>query len=202
MHPNKKFSWIERDEMLSFVEQRGLATIIGAAEGQMLLAHAPLTIQRNPDRVQFHLAVTNRLGKIISGQRVVVNSVAMDGYISPDWYVSENQVPTWNYLSVEIEGVVRDLSDAELKAQIDELSEVHEGAIRDKKPWTTDKMTSTALQAMLNGIRGFELMVEGVRGTAKLSQNKNADDFSGAIVGLGQYNPGLAATMKQWRSRS
>ncbi len=202
MHPNKKFLWTDRNEMLSFAEQRGLAVIVGAHEGNMLLAHAPLTIMRAPDRVQFHLAVTNKLGKIISGQRAVINSVAMDGYISPDWYVGDNQVPTWNYLSVEIEGVVRDLSDAELKAQIDELSAVHENTIHNKKPWTTDKMTSTALQAMMMGIRGFELMIEDVRGTAKLSQNKNADDFSGAVAGLGNYNTGLAATMKQWRLRS
>jgi transcriptional regulator len=202
MHPNKKFSWIDRDEMLLFAEQRGLATIIGSDDGTVLIAHAPVTIHRDPDRVQFHLAVTNRLGKAISGQRVVMNSMAMDGYISPDWYMSENQVPTWNYLSVEIEGVVRDLSDAELRAQIDDLSAVHEGTIRDKMPWTTAKMASTALNAMLNGIRGFELLVEDVRGTAKLSQNKDAADFSGAVEGLADYNPGLAATMKQWRFRA
>ena len=37
-----------------------------------------------------------------------------DAYVSPDWYASPDQVPTWLYQSVHLTGTVRQLSDSEL----------------------------------------------------------------------------------------
>jgi transcriptional regulator len=202
MHPNRKFAWIDRDEMLLFAAQRGFATIVGTVDDKLTLAHAPITIVQAPHRVQFHVAVGNKLRRVLAGQTILLNITALDGYISPDWYVSDNQVPTWNYLSVEISGVVRELSNAELFAQLEQLSATHEEMIANKTPWTTDKMAPTALSAMMNAITGFEVLIEDVRGTAKLSQNKSAEDFAGAVDGLGAFNPALAAMMRQWRLRS
>jgi transcriptional regulator len=115
--------------------------------------------------------------------------------------VSENQVPTWNYLAVEIEGPVRTLSREELVTQLDLLSAEHEGQLSGKKPWTRDKMTEASFAAMLNGITGFEVMVAEVHGTAKLSQNKALADFSGAVEALKYHQPGLAQLMEDWRRR-
>jgi transcriptional regulator len=201
MHPNKKFAWIERDEMLAFVQQRGFSLISSFIDGRIYTAHAPVSVLRAPDRVQFHLAAGNRLARHLDGKTVSVVTTAFDGYISPDWYVTENQVPTWNYLAVEMDGPVRTLTREELVAQLDMLSAEHEGQLPGKKPWTRDKMTESSFAAMLNGITGFEAMVAEVRGTAKLSQNKALADFSGAVEALKHHQPGLAQLMEDWRRR-
>jgi transcriptional regulator len=202
MHPNRKFAWSDRDEMLHFAMQRGFATIFGTLDNKITLAHAPITVLDNPDRVQFHLAVGNKLRRVLAGQSILLNIIALDAYISPDWYVSDNQVPTWNYMSVEISGSVRELSDIELLSQLEQLSATHEECILSKTPWTMNKMAPTALSAMMNAITGFEVLIEDVRGTAKLSQNKSAEDFAGAVEGLGTFNPALAAMMQYWRLKT
>ena len=59
-----------------------------------------------------------------------------DAYVSADWYVSPDQVPTWLYQSVHLTGTVRKLSEDELAAQIDALSAKFEGWLAPKQPWT------------------------------------------------------------------
>lgn len=201
MHPNRKFAWTETDEMLAFVQQRGFSVIAATIDGLPRTAHAPVVVLRTPDRLQFHLAAGNVLAKVLDGKPVTVVTTAFDGYISPDWYASDNQVPTWNYLAVEVEGVARRMSDDELIAQLDLLSAEHEGQISGKTPWTRDKMTDAAFAAMLNGITGFDVKIDTLRGTAKLSQNKSLTDFQGAVDGVMPYNPLLARLMQDWRNR-
>ncbi len=201
MHPNRKFIWSDRAEMLAFVQQRGFATIAAVVDGAVAVAHAPVIVAEMPDRLQFHLAVNNRLARGLDGARVTISVTAMDGYISPDWYGTENQVPTWNYLAVEIAGNAQVLSPEALHLQLALLSAEHENRMDDKQPWTMDKMHPTALAALKNGITGFELAIDDIRGTAKLSQNKTAAEFTGAVDGLARRNSALAQLMQQWRSR-
>jgi transcriptional regulator len=201
MHPNTAFRWTDTDLMLTFVADHGFSVIACVIDGLPRTAHAPVVVLRRPDRLQFHLAVNNSLAKEITGKSVTIVTTAHDGYISPDWYVGDNQVPTWNYLAVEVSGVVRRLSTGDLVTQLDLLSAVHEEKIQGKAPWTRAKMTARSFEAMLNGIVGFEVGIESLHGTAKLSQNKKPDDFEGAVAGVRPHAPELAALMEKWRQQ-
>ena len=97
-----------------------------------------------------------------------------DAYVSPDWYDGPDQVPTWNYIAVELEGPVRAMSEEGLIALLDDLSAANEARLLPKKPWTRDKMDAGKFQQMLGGITGFEMEVMAWRPTIKLSQNKSA----------------------------
>ena len=56
-----------------------------------------------------------------------------DAYISAifaRWYAGPDQVPTWNYIAVELEGSVRKLDDAELLQQLEMLNDHHEAKVK------------------------------------------------------------------------
>jgi transcriptional regulator len=109
-----------------------------------------------------------------------------NGYISPDWYAEpHNQVPTWNYVSVEVEGVCAELDRAALMDQINTLSALHEGRLLPKQPWTMAKVEDGHRDRMLSALRCFELRVMAIRGNRKLSQNKSDADRAGVIGALG-----------------
>jgi hypothetical protein len=59
----------------------------------------------------------------------------------PTGTASADQVPTWNYVSVEAEGSVAPLSDDEFVALLDDLSAQEEARLLPKTPWTRDKMS-------------------------------------------------------------
>ena len=105
-------------------------------------------------------------------------------YVSPDWYVSPDQVPTWLYQAVHLTGVVRKLSDEELAVQVDTLSAKFEDWLLPKKPWTSSKMTAGRLEAMKKAIVGLEMTVEEVEGSFKLNQHKSETDYAGVAGAL------------------
>ncbi len=148
-----------------------------------MVAHAPVT--RHGDALRLHVARANRIAPHLDGATVLVSVAGPDGYISPNWYAaSRDQVPTWNYLAIEIDGTARAVDEAALIDHLDTLAASHEPRVNPAAPWTRDKMDDTVFRRMLRGIVGFEVTVTAVRTTTKFSQNKSAADRAGAVAGL------------------
>ncbi|WP_425228483.1 FMN-binding negative transcriptional regulator [Sphingomonas sp.] len=196
MHPNPAFR-PDAAALLDHAARIAFAHLFVATPAGSMVAHAPLT--RHGERLRFHLARANRLHPHLDGAAVLASLAAPEGYVSPNWYARPgNQVPTWNYLAIEIEGVARALPEAALLEQLDTLADAHEPR---PHPWTRAKADSATIAAMLRAIQGFEIEVTTIRGTAKLSQNKNAEDRAGVIAGLqAQGNHALAGAMADWPS--
>ena len=106
-------------------------------------------------------------------------------------------VPTWNYVAVEIVGTARLLDDTELTAQLDSLAALCTNRVsRPNLPWTRAKTDPAFFEKLLKAIVGFEVTIETVRGTTKLSQHKPDADNVGVIAGLKRSgNPALAEAM-------
>ena len=183
MHPNATFAWEDRDEMLAFVAEVSFSTIFLSNEDGLCVAHVPVTVEA-PDRLRFHLARSNRAAPGLDGAQVLLSCLGPDAYVSPDWYGTPDQVPTWNYLAVECEGTARRLSEDDLVAQLDRLSAAQESRLAPKVPWTRDKMTPGRSDAKLRAIACYEIHVREPRGTRKLGQNKKPADRDGASTGL------------------
>ena len=192
MHPNRAFAWEDEAAMLAFLADTAFCTI--SAEGP-LVAHAPVIVA-GQDRIRFHLSRGNRAAPL-DGKRAIVSCLGPDAYISPDWYGTPDQVPTWNYIAVEAEGRLRRLDEAELADLLDALSAAHEARLAPKPAWTRAKMAPGRFQAMLKAIIGYELAIEALRGTRKLGQNKAVAERIGAADGLAPIDPQMAALMRR-----
>lgn len=191
MHPNRAFAWQDREGMLAFVAHIAFCTICVAGPA---VAHAPVIVAA-PDRLRFHLARSNRAAAAMDGERAIVSCLGPDAYVSPDWYGVPDQVPTWNYLAVEAEGLLRRLDRDELVGLLDDLSAAHEARLAPKLPWTRAKMDPARFESMLKAIVGFELTIETLRGTRKLGQNKQDAQRRGAADGLAPFHPEMARLM-------
>lgn len=191
MHPAKSFHVDDRETLLGFVRAHPFATIAAAVRGQPFTAQAPVVIREldfGELALDFHLSRGNALAPhIVQGFRAIALATGPDAYVSPDWYASEDQVPTWNYLSVEAEGSVAPLNDDELVALLDDLSAQEEARLTPKPPWTRHKMGSGRFEAMMRGIIGARLTVDRLEGIFKLSQNKGEADRAGVVAALGEH---------------
>ncbi len=190
MHPSRSFRWDDREAMLAFVADRAFAHLFALTPEGPRVAHVP--VLAGDGTLRFHLAKSNALTAHLDGATAVASVAGPDAYVSPDWYGSADQVPTWNYVTVEAEGRVRRLDEAGLVAILDDLSAVHEAKLA-KAPWTRAKMTPGRFEAMLPAIVGFEMTITALRGTRKLGQNKRGGDVDGLIAGLDAANPEMAA---------
>jgi transcriptional regulator len=190
MHPAPGFKVEDEGALLAQLAAQPFATIAAAPDGRPRVAHAPLVVRRLESglAIDFHLSRGNALTPFIAaGFRAVAVNLGPDAYVSPDWYEAPDQVPTWNYLSVEAEGPVTPLDEAGLVDLLDALSAQEEARLLPKPPWTRAKMQPATFEKMLRGITGARLTVERLEGIHKLSQNKGEADRAGVIAALGEH---------------
>jgi len=84
---------------------------------------------------------------------------------------------------VQVHGTLRAIQDPEwLRAFVTRLTERHESG--RAVPWHVADAPADYLEAMLKAIVGIELEVTRVEGKFKLSQNRDAADRTGVVLGL------------------
>ena len=201
MHPSPAFRHgaradVGRALLETMIDEIGFGMIFAQTPDGPRVAHVPL-LAVQPGRLQFHLAHGNALTKHLDGMTVLAVINGPDGYVSPRWYADPEQVPTWNYVALELEGRVRTLDAAGLLAQITALSDKHEARVAAGTPWTMDKLPEAKSRALQSAIVGFELEVAAWRETLKLSQNKSVEERERVASGLeGEGAAGIAALMR------
>jgi transcriptional regulator len=172
----------DRAASLAFAEARGFGLVCAWDGAKPMASPLPFYLSFADDgtpRALFHVARHNPLVKLAAGTSSWLLAVSgADAYVSPDWYVSPDQVPTWLYQTVHLTGTVRTLTDDELAEQIETLSAKFENRLLPKKPWQSSKMTAGRLDAMKKAIVGLEMTVEQIEGSFKLNQHKSDADYS------------------------
>lgn len=191
MHPDAAFRWDDASA-LAFVAEVAFAHVFASTPEGPRVAHVPVLVDGR--RLRFHLAKRNALTPHLEGATALASIGGPGAYVSPNWYANgAGQVPTWNYLAVEIEGPARTLSDAELVDLLDTSSALHESRVR--QDWTRAKMDPARFVAMCGAITGFEIEATQIRATRKLSQNKSDADARSVAAGQAAVGATHAAAL-------
>src|SRR3546814_10937504 len=122
MHPNSAFRPRQDDLAELLVREVGFAAVFASTPDGPRVAHAPVVLSDDRATLQFHLARGNALTRHLDGASALAVVQGPDAYVSASWYTDPAQVPTWNYVALEMEGVARKLDAAELVPQLVSLS--------------------------------------------------------------------------------
>ncbi len=201
MHPNPAFRKIDRARNIAFARDRGFGVLsINGADGP-LISHIPVLLDPEGNEAELHLVRSNPIVSALKEPtKAVIAIQGPDGYVSPDWYDTPDQVPTWNYVAVHLRGTLERLPQDDLHPLLDHLSAHFEAKLAPKPEWLTTKMTPEVLQKMMRMIVPFRMQVETIDGTWKLAQNKGDDARLRAAdalhTGIGTELQTLAALMR------
>ena len=203
MHPNPAFRTEPREQNIAFAREQGFGMLAVATEDAPLVSHVPFLLSEDGGLAELHLVRSNPIvGLLKQGPCAVRLAVqGPQGYISPDWYGVEDQVPTWNYVAVHLVGELSLGAMEGLRDLLDRQSALFEERLLPKPPWTTAKMSPEVLDRMMRQIVPCVIRVDEIDGTWKLGQNKPAQARQGAAdrlgaSGLGQEPRLLAALMR------
>ncbi len=200
----------DRAASLAFAEARGFGLACAWDGAKPVASPLPFYLTFAGDgtpHAAFHVARHNPLVKLADGTTSWLLAVSgADAYVSPDWYVSPDQVPTWLYQVVHLTGTVRTLSDDELAEQIETLSAKFEERLLPKKPWLSSKMTAGRLAALKKAIVGLTMTVTDIEGSFKLNQQKSDADYT-ALAGALATQPDadaqvIAGLMREHRPQA
>ena len=202
MHPNPAFRSTPLQDNLAFARARGFGILsVNGAEGP-LAAHVPFMISEDASFAELHLARSNPIARACTaGLPALIAISGPDAYISPDWYGSNDQVPTWNYIAVHLRGVLSSLPEDHLHPHVDALSAEHENRLLPKTPWKSDKMSEGVMPRMMRMILPFRFDIASVDGTWKLNQTKTPEVRASAADHLEQQadmgSQAIAALMRR-----
>ena len=197
MHPNPAFRPKDEDIAALLVREIGFAAIFLTTPDGPRVAHVPVLLAADDRTLRFHLARGNALTKHLDGATALAVVQGPDAYVSPADYGDDAQVPTWNYVTVELEGRARQTSRDALITLLDDVSAAHEGRIAADPPWTRAKMDPAQFSRMVDAIIGFEIDVTAWRTTLKLSQNKAPYMASRVQTALAARGHGALARLMQ-----
>jgi transcriptional regulator len=201
MHPNPAFRTEAAAQNLAFARARGFGTLCLNGPEAPMLSHVPFVLNDDGTEAELHLVRSNPIARAVTeATPAVLAVIGPDGYVSPDWYDTPDQVPTWNYVAVHLRGHLSLADPDTLRAHLDTVSAAFEGRL-PKTPWTTDKMSEGVMDRMMRQILPFRFTVAEVHGTWKLNQNKTRAARLGAADAIaaspvGQETAALSDLMR------
>ena len=198
MHPNPSFRNTSDGHSWELVSQTSFGTLVQSASGLPVISHVPFLLSACRSYIELHLVRSNPMARVEVGKAIPTTLIVNgpNGYISPDWYGIDDQVPTWNYVAVHLTGQLVRLDDDAMEPLLARLSDQFEAQLHPKPIWTMEKMTAAVKMKMMRQILPFKFEISELYSTWKLGQNKPEQARLGAADALAEYVPALAKLMK------
>lgn len=190
----------DQQEAVDFMQRFSFATIITVSNGIPSATHLPFVVSLRDNKVILtsHFAKANpQSTEILTGKPLVIFAEP-HAYISTRHYDNEQNVPTWNYLAVHAYGTATLIDSPETKAQLlEQTIQFYEAEYLAQ--WNS--LSQDYKLRMMNGITGFEIVVDDLQGKKKISQNRSEKEQENIIAQLNasplSTEKGIAAYMKQ-----
>ena len=191
--------------ILGWVARFPFGTLVTAgADGLPLATSLPVIIEDQAAHditgltIAAHMARRNPHAAALStGMPALLVVNGPDAYISPAWYESPVNVPTWDYVGLQIRGrlTVVDDRDGLLDLMHRQIAAFE---ARTATGWTLDAAPEPHVDRLIQGVVGLRIRVERIDCMQKLSQNKPTDrpTIQAALRASGSdYGPVVAGLM-------
>lgn len=193
------------DEIKAFVQANSFGILVSQVENRPWATHIPIewnTNAQGENVLQGHIARANKQWRhFADNEEVLAIFNGPHTYISSSWYSHEN-VPTWNYIAVHAYGKLRIIEGEELYQTLKDLVNKYEAT--SKNPVAVERMSDEYVRREMKGIVGFEIAIQDIQATYKLSKNRNDADYENIIQELEErgdaHSVAIAQAMKSQKS--
>lgn len=194
------FELKSEQEMHEVIRDNGFATITSLHKGSLTATHLPLLLSEDKKELIGHFAKGNRQWIDIECQEVLVVFQGPHCYISPSWYESKDAVPTWNYVTIHVNGKVQLLKeeDPRLWQSMVNLTEKYE---QPESPYNLHNVDPSYITALSKGVVGFVISIDNIKGKAKLSQNHSKERVERVIAELLKMDKTDEQDIAKWMSK-
>ena len=201
MYVPKYFRVDDNFEIEKFISENGFATLITSGE-YPAATHIPISLEQNEagEKVlRGHIARANpQWESFESNPNVLVVFLShMHHYISSSWYDHQN-VSTWNYMSVQVSGKIKIIEGKPLYEMLTQLTAKYETV--SANPSRLDSLPADYVDKQMKAIVGFEVSVEKIEASYKLSQNRDEKNLQNIIRELELLNDHNATEMAKQMS--
>jgi transcriptional regulator len=188
------------NEIKDFLRNNSFGILVNQVDGKPWATHIPLELDVNSqgdDVLVGHIAKANPQWKYFKPDtQVLCIFNGPHSYVSSSWY-KEEEVPTWNYIAVHVYGTLKIQSEAALLEALHKLVDKYEAG--SKEPVSSRDMSPKTMR-QIKGVVGFEIKVEDIQATYKLSQGRE-HDHPKIISELEELDSGAKAVAKAMKNK-
>jgi transcriptional regulator len=199
MYVPGEFAGADDNLAWSVIEENPFGVLLEHSTGTF--SHLPFLVSRaqgQPDKLRGHLASRNPLASQLQGALVSALFTGPNTYVSPRWYEHpDEQVPTWNYVAVELQGRASVIGAEATRLFLDELCARFEGP----DGYSPSRLAPALLDEMLAEIVAFEVRVERIVAKFKLSQNRSLEDRNRVMSALAARASSEDLKVLEWMRR-
>lgn len=189
MYMPKYFSSADLSSIKKVVSENSFATIISYPKDEIpFINHLPVILSQHPGQEMTllgHMAKRNPQWQHFQANPLATVIIhGPNAYITPTWYKSGCDVPTWNYAVIHLQGRI-ELVEA-YSEQIEILKQLtHHFEKNNPQPWEFELPDDLKDEsALTSAIISFKFEVQNIEAKFKLSQNRSVEDRRGVIEGL------------------
>ncbi|MCA9676958.1 MAG: FMN-binding negative transcriptional regulator, partial [Myxococcales bacterium] len=197
MYAPSSFAQRDRGAIVALMRDHGFAQLVTVADGAPWVSHLPLLHLEDGSAhgvLVGHMARANPQWRHFEAGDALAVFTGPHAYVSPRYYASPEQVPTWNYAVVHAHGRARAIDDpARARAVLELLVAQYEGDAAT--PWRVDDLPADKLGRLLQAITAFELPIAGLDGKWKVGQNRAVEDREAAAAALVASGEPVAAAV-------
>lgn len=172
------------ESIRTFLKENSFGILINQTNGKLCATHIPIELEINADGKEVlhgHISKLNpQAESFTENDQILAVFSGPHSYISSSWYDHEN-VPTWNYIAVHVYGRIKITDET---ATIDSLKKlVDKYEANSKNPVRVENLSAKTMREA-RGIIGFEIEIDEIQATKKLSQNRNDHNYKNIISEL------------------
>ena len=163
------------EKVFEFMKKNSFAIITGVYSGFPVATHVPLEIKKIDEKIILTghiMKATDHYKAFLENQNVLVIFSGPHCYVSASWYVKKNVASTWNYMDVHVKGKIQFTDEEGTKKIIENITDRYE---KSDSAAAFNKLPKDYVEQLSTAIAGFNIEVESVDNTFKLSQNHDPE---------------------------
>ena len=186
------------ESIRAFLKENSFGILINQTNGKLCATHIPIELEVNAEGkeiLQGHISKLNPQAQgFTENDQVLAIFTGPHSYISSSWYDHEN-VPTWNYIAVHVYGRIKIVDETATIEQLKKLVDKYEAS--SENPIRVENLSAKTMREA-RGIFGFEIEIDEMQATKKLSQNRDDHNYKNIISELEKTeNPQAIAVAKE-----
>jgi len=207
MYLPKNFSPEDESKVRSLIEQNGFITLLSFPKNEeSYINHLPVIFSSKLGEEKIligHMAKQNLQWRhFAENPKATIIVQGPHTYITPSWYTSGRDVPTWNYAVAHLYGKIELVESFNEQVEIlRQLTDYYEKS--QVNPWRFELPEDLAKESTLtSAIISFRFVIERTEAKFKLSQNRNPIDQNGVIEGLNERKDDMSRRIQEMMKKT
>lgn len=192
----------------AFMQAHPFVTLIGSfLDARPVATQVPVLLVEREGHwyIQGHIMrKTDHHKALLENPQALVLFTGPSAYVSASWYSQPQQGSTWNYMTVQASGKLCWMNEAEMFDFMQRFTLHFEGG-NAESPTVFSHLSDAYIKAHMPAIVGFEVKINRLEHTFKLSQNRDETSYHQIIAELekrGGNSAEVAEAMKKRRKTS